>query len=45
MCKHNANSETKEGIKCQALFFSIEEKTEHIALAQIKKSGWMPLII
>ena len=45
MCKLNANSATIWGIKVQALLFYIEEKTEHIALAQIKKSGWTPLVI
>ena len=45
MCKQSANSATIWGIKAQARFFSIAEKAEDIALAQIKKLGWMPLII
>ena len=45
MCKQSANSGTKEGIRVQAWFFSIAEKAEDIALAQIKKSELMPLII
>ena len=45
MCKHNANSETKEGIKSQAWFFSIAEKAEVIASATVKKSAWMTLVI
>ncbi len=45
MCKQSANSGTKEGIRSQAWFFSIVEKTEVIASETVKKSEWMTLVI
>ena len=45
MCKHNANSGTKEGIRCQSWFFSIAEKAAQIASATVKNSEWMTVVI
>jgi len=39
MCKYNANSGTKEGIRNQDLFFSITKKTEVIAVATVENQS------